>query len=158
MKSGMWRLSALMFVLTLITLWGCTKGNYVAKPNEELYGTWTNESMTVQKETISATGYKAFSHISDSDSNAEATTQITNKWKDSEGNIWYKTLGTGTSGEWDGYKWQTLQKLSKSGTMREEVVHVIGTVKSESPFDPKSYPPTIDPKSPNYSLYYRAGN
>ena len=125
--------------------------DYIPKANEELYGTWTNESMSPQKTVNFAGGCKDFDLLSDSVSFGGGTEQIASKWKDSEGNIWYKTLDKGTAGgAYAGYKWQALQKFSKLGTVREFEVKVVGE------FDPNSYPTKIDPKDSSYKIYYRA--
>jgi opacity protein-like surface antigen len=125
--------------------------DYIPKANEELYGTWTNENMSPQKTVNFAGGCKDFDLLSDSVSFGGGTEQIASTWKDSEGNIWYKTFDKGTAGgAYAGYKWQALQKLSKSGTVREF------EVKRVSEFDPNSYPTRVDAKDSSYKIYYRA--
>lgn len=57
-------LGAMVILLSLILLEGCGQGKYRPKLNEELYGTWTNESYGIvtaatfmpQKEIIDASG------------------------------------------------------------------------------------------------------
>lgn len=140
-----------MILLSVMLLGGyCYAQDYVPSAKEELYGTWTNEKQSPQKTVNFTNGFKDFALLSDSVPVSEGTEKITSKWKDSQGNIWYKTLGTGTGGESKGYKWQTLQKLSKSGKMRELVDVLVGE------FDSNSYPTTIDQKDGSYRLFYRA--
>ena len=145
-------LGSLVVVLGVILLGGCGQGKYMPKPNEELYGTGTNERMPQQKSVITASGYKIYTYISDSDTYVEGTMQIVSKSTDSEGNIWYKTFEINTSGlhGLKGQKRQTLYKLSKSGTVLEYQPTFVGE------FDPKRFLSKLDPKDDLYRLYYRA--
>jgi hypothetical protein len=138
-------------------LGGCATGKYVAKPNEEIYGTWTNDqpppahskTVNTQKEVISADKNKLYYHISDESPMSEGTEVITSKWIDSDGNIWYKTLLAYTSGTANGIKYQVLYKLSKSATVLELEWSMVGD------FDPSQYPTKIDPKDSEYRILYR---
>lgn len=148
-------LPAALVLLPLILLSSC---GYRPKANEELYGTWTNESYGVmtsaifmpQKEVIDASGHVAYTNISDHDPAGKGTERIASKWIDSEGNIWYKTFGTISNGD-KVLTIQTLHKLSKSATVQEYV-----SVWLSKP-DPNNYPTKIDPKDANYRIYNRAG-
>ncbi|HUI72651.1 MAG TPA: hypothetical protein VL354_19170, partial [Spirochaetia bacterium] len=75
--------------------------------------------------------------------------QIVAKWNDSEGNIWYKIQGAGVNGD-KAFKWQSLQKLSKSATVREFIVVMVDN------YSPDYYPTKLDPNDSNYRVYYRA--
>jgi hypothetical protein len=57
--------------LALILLWGCAARKYIPAPNEELYGTWTNEKGTYQKTDTCAGGWKNFALAADTQSGAE---------------------------------------------------------------------------------------
>ncbi|MGD0726410.1 MAG: hypothetical protein ABSB63_12710 [Spirochaetia bacterium] len=149
MKTRTMLFAALVILLALTLLGGCGAGKYVPKPNEEVYGTWINKSISPQKEVDTPDGWKQYGLISDPNPESEGTGQITSKWTDSEGNVWYKTLGTVTAGNYKGSKFQTLTKLSKSGTVKESVSLTV------EEFDSSGYPTKIDPKEMLYSLYYR---
>ena len=138
-------------------------GKYIPTENEELYGTWINESVGVerQKSVNFPGGYKSYEKVSDSSPFEEGTEQIADKWTDSEGNVWYKiinviTLGIVPSGpykghEYKGLKIQCLQKVSNSSTVRE------WTWVQVPAFDPGLYPNKIDPTdSQHYAIVYRA--
>ena len=154
MKTGKVLLVSAGFVL-LVSAALFAQDKYVSKPNEELYGTWTNSqhdpTWQVQKEVVSADGYKDYAKTIDTVPLQESTLHIDGKWTDSEGNIWYKLYGTLTSGPYAGYNWQTLEKLSKSGTVRE-------TQRSTAAqYDPAWYPTELKPDDQFYSISYRAG-
>jgi hypothetical protein len=131
---------------------------YIPKPNEELYGTWTNEKnrgdlFHPQKVVVTQDGYTGYSKISDSDSLFSWKLSIDSKWTDSDGNIWYKILGIG-DGSWKGYKSQKLYKLSKSGTVMERAWTDVGN----GAYDASMYPKKIDPMISSYRILYRLGN
>ena len=161
MKTGMAVLGATVMLLCLIMLGGCGPGKYVPKANEELYGTWINNSYSghyvrndvhPQKEVIDSTGYQVFRFVDDVGKYWVGAETITSKWADSEGNIWYKTY----KGVWDwddGMKSEVphfLYKLSKSATVRESVYA------SRDTYTPSASPTKIDPKDPSYVVYNRA--
>ena len=131
----------------------CGPGKYVAKPNEEIYGTWINEKADAQKLVIGPEGGKMYLKVNDTDVYAETTGEIVSKWIDSEGNIWYKSSNARSKGAYAGMKFTELDKLSKSGTVWESVW--IMPSNDEQMKNPK-YPNKIDPQDPNYEIYYRA--
>ena len=149
-----------LVVLSLTMLAGCGPGKYVPTANEELYGTWINKdnyggTLRPQKEVITANGVKKYSQMADSVPFEEYTKVIDSRWKDSEGNIWYKTSGVVTAGSYKGLIWQGLDKLSKSGTVWESVFNSVGMgAKTE----PKFYPTKIDQKDETYRIMYRSAN
>jgi hypothetical protein len=146
-----------LVLLPLILLSSCGPGKYRPKPNEELFGTWTNESYgTVngrvfmpQKEIIDASGYEAYRNVSDHGPAEKGPESIASKWS-KEGSTWYKTYGTASDSD-QIWTFQALHRLSKEGTVRECVM-----VWLPKP-DPDSYPTAIDPKDPSYRIYNRAG-
>lgn len=157
MKSRVVFLSVSVISLSVFLLGGCASGKYVPKASEELYGTWTSEQAVndyshPQKAVVTADGYKHYIKVSDSVPSEEGTEQINSKWTDTEGSIWYKTFGAATTGQYKGYKYQALVKLSKSGTVQESVFIAIGFEE----FDPKKYPTKIDPTDSTYKIQYRA--
>jgi len=128
-----------------------TQDKYIAKPDEAIYGTWTNKDMHPPKTVDYAGGWRDCLAIADSTPTAgEGTEQIMSKRTDADGTIWYETFCTATAGQFKGYKWQRLNKVSKSGTVREFV-----TVAPVSDFDPKNFPASVDPSNTSYRIYYR---
>jgi hypothetical protein len=150
-------LGALACLLASVLLEGCGSGKYVEKPNEELYGTWTNESYSgivsegiyTPQKTVTAPGtYSDYRMLTDHGPAFMGKEEVTSRWKDSEGNIWYKINMSGST-DTSTFKWQSLQKLSKAATVREYVfVEVVA-------FSPANYPTKVEPGAPNYRIYYR---
>jgi len=153
-------IGASIVLLALIQSGGWSQTKYVPKENEELYATWINErnpkgDMDHPQKDVSAPGrYELYYSIADSEPFETGTVEIEAKWTDSEGNIWYKAFGTVSSGSYKGYRYQTLAKISKSGTVREEQVNPIGM----ADFSPDNYPTEIDSKSSQYSIMYRSAS
>ncbi len=151
-------LGAVLFMLSLILLGDWNPGKYVAKPNEEIYGTWVNKDNyggvnSPQKEIITADGVKKYDKVSDPTPLQKYTKIIDSKWTDAEGNIWYKTYGTVTDGAYKGWTWQGIDKLSKGATVWESNYHGMGL---GTAFDTVYYPTKIDPLGENYRMEYRA--
>jgi hypothetical protein len=146
-------------LLFLIPFAAKAQEKYVPTANEEFYGVWmcreNPDYNHPQKSVITADGYKSFLHTPDTASQEEGTMVIDSKWTDSGGNIWYKILGTVTTGQWKGYNFQALEKLTNSGTIKESVFQPIGL---GTKFSPKYYPLTIDPSKPTYEIRYREGS
>jgi hypothetical protein len=140
MKTRITALVAIVVLLSLVLLVGC------AKPNKELfYGTFTNESISPPK-TVHAPGvFKDYAKISDTTPTVQGPEQIIDFWKDSDGNVWFKTKAI-----WNGEKFQMLEKISKSGAVLEVVANP-GTE-----FDSKSFPTKLDPTVSFYRIYNRA--
>jgi hypothetical protein len=142
-----------VILLSLIQLASCGPGKYTPKPNEEIYGTWTNEKMSPQKEIHTADGSKQYLYTSDSTSFYEGTGKTISKWTDSEGNIWYKVLSTFTTpNTYKGQIFTVLEKLSKSATVWESVW---ASPSSDAELKNPVYPAAIDPNNSNYRIYYR---
>ena len=146
----------LLFGAALILLGACAAGKYVAKANEELYGTWTNEKNSgdkyhPQKVVVTPDGYTGYSKISDSVPLFDWRLKIDSKWKDSDGNIWYKVLGTG-AGAYEGEKSQELYKLSESGTVMERAFKIVVE------YSPANYPEKIDSHEYTYRILFRSGS
>lgn len=140
MRTGMTILSATMVLLSLVLLFGCTK------PNKDLfYGTFTNESMSTPKTSHTPGVFKDYATISDTTPSVQGPEQIVDYWTDSEGNVWFKTNAI-----WKGEKYQTFQKISKSGTVLEIVSNKV------TEFDSKSFPTKVDPTVSSYRIYHRA--
>ena len=93
--------SILILVLAILIIAGsCATGNkaYVAKENEELYGNWFNseynDSSRAARHIIKDGSIQLYS-TDDSPRVAGINLYtITDKWHDSEGNIWYKAIIT----------------------------------------------------------------
>jgi hypothetical protein len=152
MKRCMLLVSAVI-LLAMIHTAGWTQGKYIPKATEEMYGTWINKHGAPTKSVSFAGGFKNYVVVAGADRIFnEGTEEIESKWKDAEGNLWYKSYGTITSGTWAGMKFQTLLRISKSGTVREWVNSLV------IDFDPKSYPPKIDSEDPDYKIFTRASD
>lgn len=153
MKTRTPLLFSVFVIACVLILSSCSPSKYVAKPNEEIYGTWTNEKMSVQKLVIAPDGGKMYLKLTDTTPYAEVGGEWTSKWTDSEGNIWYKSIASRTKGPYSGFKFTELDKLSKSGTVLESVWTAPSS--DEELKNPK-YPTKIDPQDPNYTIYFRA--
>jgi hypothetical protein len=145
-------------LVILIALGSYAQAKYVEKANEELYGTWTNESYagispgnyySPQKVVITPGMYSDYSSLTDPSPAASGEEEVAIKWKDSEGSIWYKIQGSASEGKYT-FKFQCLQKLSKSATVRELVSVLVDE------YDPDGYPTKIDSQDSSYRIYYRA--
>ena len=137
-------------VLLLLSGIGFAQDNYVPKANEEIYGTWTNPKMQLQKNVSFVDGSKDFFLADGIEPFMESKVQLAKKWIDAEGNVWYLRYGTVVTGAYQGTKWQSLEKIGKSGSIREWVSKVVTT------FGPENYPKAIDPKDKDYRIYYKA--
>jgi hypothetical protein len=138
-------------VLLLLSGIGFTQGNYVPNANEEIYGTWINPKMQMQKNVSFVGGSKDYFLADGTEPFIESNAKLANKWTDAEGNVWYQRYGTIVTGAYKGTKWQSLEKISQSGLIREWVSKAVTTFAAEN------YPKTIDPKDHDYRIYYRAG-
>jgi hypothetical protein len=92
-------------------------------------------------------GFKDYVAVSDTVPVAEGTEQIIERWKDSQGNSWYKTQAVQNTS-----KYLTLQKISRSGTLLEFAANEVAD------FFSRDFPAGISPTSGAYRIYYRAGN
>jgi hypothetical protein len=149
---------AVLLLSTMIQVRGWPQEPVIAKGAEELFGTWVNEKNAAdvfngQKVVVAADGMKVYCKVSDPAPRMIVSWEITGKWKDSEGNVWYKTLGTSTGGIYQGAKWQSLEKISRSGTVWERATICIEVGR----FDPAFYPKTLDQKGVYHRILYRSG-
>lgn len=134
-------LSLMLCAFTMNVLAG--EEYYFAKDGEELYGAWVNLYYGInppQKLVYNpdGTGWSAANANSKFPSR-KIRYLITGKWKDSQGNIMYKTHWVGSWGN-SGY---SLCKISNSGKILEYM---------NSHAD---YPKEIDPNSSSYRTYRR---
>ena len=135
--------SILCFVLAVlfITGSGATEKNaYVATDKEELYGTWVNLDILVQKKIIYPDG-KDETFYSKSAVNPFVTGQITiiKKWTDRKGDIYYHCTWSSNVEPSTQY-W--LIRISDSGNVVEIV---------SSPID---FPNKVDPNDLDYGIRY----
>ena len=138
----------LAFISASLYAQSTDSGKYMPKANEESYGKWINEKGSPQKAVIFAGGFMNYKLISDTiPTYNEGTQQIESKWQDAEGNIYYRLFGTITAGAGEGMKFQTLGRVSKSGTIYEKVTAMVGE------FNPNAYPTAIDPSGPHYNFF-----
>jgi len=147
--------SILILVLAvLIVVGSCATGKkaYVAKEDEELYGTWVNPEydggIYYAKYVIKPDG--TWDEYAMSNSNSPVGVgeyTITDKWTDSEGNKWYKNISTFFDDESiknpDTYYY--LCKIDKTGNVHEMLWSSI------------DYPTEFDPDGLryNYRIHYR---
>ena len=138
-------MKSLLTLLLSVTLLGFT-GNllakekpYVPKDNEELYGTWVNEKYHHKKVVFFSDGTYGVTINPKDELGFKDTYQITAKWTDTEGNIWYKAF-LESSYRGPGY-W--LIKISNSGNTYESVS------------DRGDYPTKIDSDNDHYHIFYR---
>jgi hypothetical protein len=111
---------------------------------DEIYGTWVNMDYKwgrpPQKLIFKSDGtFESFVNADSKVPTWHGSQLIEKKWKDSEGNIWFKIKWSGNWGE-TGYE---LAKISNSGNTLEYV------------FSNVEYPKEIDPKNTLYRKYTR---
>ncbi len=145
------------FAVMLAALAGCAPGKYIPKANEEIYGAWANDQYSgimswteyAPQLTVSTPGnYADYRLLTDHDPAQAGKLEIASKWTDSEGNAWYKTLGSGSDGD-KVFRFQRLEKVSRSSAIREfQFVFV-------ERFDPQFYPKALDPNASLYRIYRR---
>jgi len=152
--------SILILVLAVLIIAGsCAtkKKAYVAKENEELYGNWVNSDYndTTRAARHIITDGLIQLHATDDSPRVAAINlyTITDKWYDSEGNIWYKaiiterakkeTLGTDSLSSTEPI--YVLAKISNSGKILEVVKYSV------------DYPTEFDPDELryHYEILYR---
>ena len=90
---------------------------YVAKDNEEFYGTWTNIDYGTRahpyQKIINFPGrYEAYGSTKSDIVMERGTFTITDKWTDSKGNIWYTLIWMS-----DGLKYYELDKGDKGDVL-----------------------------------------
>jgi hypothetical protein len=145
----------LILVLSVLIIAGsCATGKkaYVAKEDEELFGTWINtdydEVQIAAKIIFDPNGVvRAYPTVSITKEWMIGKFTISDKWIDAEGNIWYKWLRTEAKGMSmsDTSEHYYLGKISDSGRVLEL---------NYSGYD---YPTEVNPDSLKYaySIYYR---
>jgi hypothetical protein len=147
-------------VLLTLTLLGeyCYGLNYVAKANEEIYGTWVNQDTVnafhIQKMIVKAGEFEEYANVADSYPSVEVTQQIDSKWTDSSGDVWYKAAGKINTGPWKGRNFKALEKLSKDASVLEMVVSAY-----QGNFDSADYPSKIEHNpsaNGGYRIFHRA--
>ena len=119
------------------------KKTYVAKENEELYGSWVNEDYNGSSRYAifewKADGtFIVHRKTTDEIPFEDGTYTITDKWTESNGDIWYKTT-------WDIYY------FGRSGYMLICISNSGSTLESANSFS--DYPTQIDPSNKNYQTY-----
>lgn len=147
---------AALLLLSVIQVGGWAQEDVIPKGDEELYGTWVNEKNNAdvfhgQKVVVTAAGMDIYSKASDPAPGMVVSWDITSKWTDSEGNVWYKTYGTSIGGVYKGANWQALEKISGSGTVWERAANYLDLGR----FNPAFYPKTVDPNGASYRVLYR---
>jgi len=140
-------------VLTLVLFaTGCGPKRYTMKANEEIFGTWTSAQRSPHKLVMLADGtWEEYIYEADAAPTYKGNYQVIEKWKDAEGNVWYKEVVKVTFGTGAREITQELDKIDKSGRIWEFDFDYV------SQFDPSKFPKEIDPKSYNYGIYQRSG-
>ena len=151
MKTKAIVLISVLILGVIIIAGSCATGKKMGKGSEELYGIWVNEKYAIRKYYTTLVWkpdgvYEMYVDASLKTLSARGKYIITDKWTDSEGNIWYKEhwkesrvySGYSQSATYSGY---SLYKISNSGKTLEFTSSIV------------DYPAEIDP---NYSkIYYR---
>jgi len=154
MKKPMVLCAFLATALLVIVFSGFGQEKYTPKPNEEIYGTWVNEQINPPKTAKNPDGtFANYFPASFSKPFQGGKSEIFKKWTDSEGNVYYDTFDTFTFGSSMINKAQCLWKVSKSGTVLEQIWV------SVSDFAPDKFPTfetKIDNMTTGYLIYYRA--
>ena len=158
MKSRKSILSSVLILMAAVLIVSCVTTPYVAKEDEEIYGTWINTSYSYSMSTYGSSRMSVYAQkiIINPDSTCEVygslldkiphfTYQytITDKWKDSDGNIWYKIIGKYKTEYLEQTRYE-LDKISNSSGLTWEY---IGSA--------DDYPAKIDPNHSDYHIYYR---
>jgi len=151
MKHSFARSFSAVILLVFIPFAANSQDKYVPQPNEELYGTWTNDVKIPHKRIVTADGIKRYLNTSDTTPMYEESLTIDKKWVDADGSIWYKTYGKQTAGPHVGSHWLGLEKISKDGSVYESTWVWTG----QNEFDPNNYPSKIDPNEPEAYIYHR---
>ena len=142
-------------LLVIVSLRGIAQDRYVAKADEEIYGTWVSANLArtqLQKYVLGAGIMKRYRLLSDSTPLDEATFEIDAKWTDSDGNIWYRTHGVQTTGTYKDYTYVELDKVNNAGTIWEAQFFPLA-YKVE--IDPAYAPKAFDPNSSYHGFQYR---
>jgi hypothetical protein len=129
-------------VLSLLALCGCGPRRVVLRPDEVLYGTWTNPSPkigcpNIQKVVVSPGRWEDYYKISDQDPCATGTLEVTAKWKGEDGSTWYRTRTTVMTGQMKGAFYQTLERIDPTGETRETGINYL------MKFDDEQYPKDV---------------
>ncbi len=138
-------LLALILSITLVAFAaGALAGErgYIVQDNEELYGIWINlsKSRGNQEQIIKPDG--TYEYIRGA-TKGRARYLITGKWKDSQGNIFYRYHCVVKDVQGGGLEIYVLAKISNSGNTLETL------------HDTETYPTDIEQEVPFYRKYTR---
>ncbi|MFX0145462.1 MAG: hypothetical protein ACFE9C_15465 [Candidatus Hodarchaeota archaeon] len=139
--------TSILAVLALVGNWGAGETTCVAEEFEELYGTWVNpdyNTETIPAKTVLNPDGTSLSYGTEDSTVGRwpGKLAITDKWSDSEGNVWYKVSYTYKMGG-DSATSYRLARVSNSGATLE-------WVESRS-----EYPKELSSKHPSYMIYQR---
>lgn len=138
-------------LLLFIQVAAIAQDKYVPKPDEVLYGSWTNTKMFPPKWVMKSDGfYEQYNPIANTVPFERGRFEIWKEWTDSEGNIWYNAACTVTSGVHPGFMFQATWKIGESGNVAEWVRRHV------SRFDQSYFVSTIDLKDLSYRFYRRS--
>lgn len=160
MKSRKAILIGTVILIAAALIGSCVKTpSYEAKEDEEIYGTWVNTSYSdtmqegddqahtlanyAQKIITTNEGtYEIYNGVNDIVPISKIQYTITEKWTDSDSNIWYK-IASKYKTEYTERARLGLNKIDNTGSTWEIVI-----AKDD-------YPTQIDPNHPEYRIYYR---
>ena len=160
MKSGQLIFNGVLILIATALMISCaTTPPYVAKEDEEIFGTWANTSYKytmwgskdygytlanyAQKIITKKDGtYEIYGGVEDMVPQFKFQYTITDKWTDSDSNIWYKIVSKHKS-EYSERTRFGLNKIGNTGRTWEFVV------------SKDDYPTQIDLSHPEYRIYYR---
>ena len=138
-------LLALILSITLVAFAASAlagERGYIVQDNEELYGIWINlsKSRGNQEQIIKPDG--TYEYIRGA-TKGRARYLITGKWKDSQGNIFYRYNCVANGSQGGGLEIYVLAKISNSGNTLETL------------HDSETYPTDIEQEVPFYRKYTR---
>jgi hypothetical protein len=140
MQTGRSTTLHISLLILLLFLGSCAtaKKSYVAEENEEYYGTWVNTDFN-DRQIINPDG--TFEHYYGKSDKPRwyGTFTISDKWTDSDGNIWYKTIVTNQVG----VRRYVLNRIDKSRGIWEYI------------YFSNDYPDELDPSLMSYRLFNR---
>ena len=157
MKNRKSILNGALILMAAALIVSCATKPYVAKEHEEIFGVWVNTSYSYSMSTYGSSRMSVYAQkiIINPDGTCEVYGSLsdniphftyqyttTDKWTDSDGNIWYKIIGKYKTEYIEQIRYE-LDKISNSGRTWEHV----GSA--------DDYPTEIDPNDLEYRIYYR---
>ena len=150
MKPSKETLSSILAELWLILRQTFEPKPYIPQSNDLIYGTWTSPRQNPQKLVMFPDGtWKSFTDVNDTIPSNGGNFRVTRKWKDAEGNMCYYDDFT-LQIDRKTCKAQELLKIHRGGKSGESIFRIVER------FDNRNYPEVLDPRGPNYVVFFRA--